>query len=114
MALGKLWTIAFRDLGRNRRRTTFTMLAVALGLALLIAMNGLIAGVFDDAVQNNIRLRTGHVQLRAASYEEEKVSLKWEDLVADSQTLAAQRDGDAGSASRGPRIMGERYSEHTQ
>ena len=40
---------------------------MALGLALLISLNGLIAGVMDDAVQNNIRLRTGHVQVRSAT-----------------------------------------------
>ena len=47
MAFKKLWVIAFRDLGRNRRRSSLTMLAVALGLALLILMSGYIAGVVD-------------------------------------------------------------------
>ena len=36
MALTKLWTIAWRDLGRNQRRSFFSILAVGLGLALLI------------------------------------------------------------------------------
>ena len=90
MALGKLWTIAWRDLGRNRRRSFFTLLAVALGLALLIFINGLIAGVMGDAVENNIRLRTGHVQLRAPTYEEGKLSLQWQDLIDNGGELAAQ------------------------
>ena len=90
MAFGKLWQIAYRDLGRNRRRSFFTLVAVAVGLALLIFINGLIAGVMHDAVENNIRLRTGHVQLRAPSYEEEKVSLQWQDLLANGEDLAAQ------------------------
>ena len=93
MTLGKLWTIAYRDLGRNRRRTLFTLIAVALGLALLITLNGFIAGVWQDSIQNSIRLRTGHVQVRAAAYEEEKVSLKWEDLLTDADALAAQARG---------------------
>ncbi|MEZ4658754.1 MAG: hypothetical protein R2911_14380 [Caldilineaceae bacterium] len=46
MTLTKLWTIGFRDLMRNRRRSFFTLLAVALGLALLIVLNGFITGVF--------------------------------------------------------------------
>ena len=90
MALGKLWTIAYRDLGRNRRRSFFSLLAVAVGLALLIAINGLIAGVMADTVENNIRLRTGHVQVRADSYEEQKLSLQWDDLLEDGEALAAQ------------------------
>ena len=47
MALGKLWTIAWRDLGRNRRRSFLTLLAVGLGLALLMMLNGLVAGVVE-------------------------------------------------------------------
>jgi ABC-type lipoprotein release transport system permease subunit len=89
MALGKLWQIAWRDLGRNRRRSFFTLMAVALGLALLIFINGLIAGVMHDAVENNIRLRTGHVQLRAPSYEEGKLGLAWGDLLPRGEELAA-------------------------
>src|SRR6266496_6108714 len=82
MPLNKLWTLAYRDLGRNRRRSILTLLAVALGLALLMLMNGYIAGVMEDTLQNSIRLRTGHVQIRASSYEEEKLSLQAKDLLA--------------------------------
>lgn len=88
MASGKLWTIAYRDLLRNRRRSIFTLLAVALGLAMLMVFNGLIAGVWQDALQNSIRLRTGHLQLRAPSYQEKKLSLKWEDLLDNPDGLA--------------------------
>ncbi len=90
MGLGKLWTIAYRDLGRNRRRTFFTLVAAGLGLALLIAINGLIAGMLDSALQNTIRLRTGHVQMRSESYEDNKLSLQWEDLLANGEELAAR------------------------
>jgi ABC-type lipoprotein release transport system permease subunit len=89
MALGKLWTIAYRDLGRNRRRSFFSLIAVALGLGLLILMNGYLAGMTEETIQNSIRLQTGHVQVRAASYEEEKLPLKWEDLIADPEIIAA-------------------------
>ena len=90
MALGKLWTIAWRDLGRNKRRSFFSILAVGLGLALLIVMNGFISGYFADTVENTIRLETGHLQLRAPSYEVEKTSLLWEDLLESPDALAEQ------------------------
>ena len=96
MTLAKLWTIGFRDLMRNRRRSFFTLLAVALGLALLIVLNGFITGVFDDAIQNSIRLQTGHVQLRAPSYSDEKMSLLWADLLDNPAELVAQAQGVAG------------------
>ena len=90
MASGKLWTIAYRDLLRNRRRSILTLLAVALGLAMLMMFNGLIAGVWQEALQNSIRLRTGHLQLRASSYEERKLSLQWQDLLENPGALAAR------------------------
>jgi len=102
MALRELWTIAYRDLGRNRRRSLFTMLAVALGLMLIIVLNGYIAGAYDGALQNNIRLETGHLQLRVASYRSEQMSLKWEDLVSDSATLAARASAVSQVSAAGP------------
>lgn len=92
MAFGKLWVIAYRDLGRNRRRTVLTMIAVALGLAILILMSGFIGGVMDGSLRDSIRLQTGHVQLRATSYEIEKMSLQWQDLIQDSSALVAQAE----------------------
>lgn len=90
MAFTKLWVIAYRDLGRNRRRTIFTLSAVALGLALLILLSGYIAGVIGGSVENGIRLRTGHVQIRAESYDEARASLLWADLVEDPESIAAR------------------------
>lgn len=90
MSLAKMWVMAYRDLGRNRRRSILSLLAVALGLAILILLNGWVAGVIDESIQNDIRLRTGHVQVRAESYSEEQVSLKWEDLLDEPEQLAAQ------------------------
>lgn len=89
MTSAKLWTIAYRDLMRNRRRSFLTLLAVALGLAMLMTFNGLIAGTWDEVIQNSIRLKTGHLQLRAPSYDEKKVSLQWQDLLNNPDGLAA-------------------------
>jgi ABC-type lipoprotein release transport system permease subunit len=90
LSLGKLWMIAYRDLGRNRRRSVLTLVAVALGLALLILTAGLIEGAISGTVENSIRLQTGHVQIRAESYDADKVSMKWEHLLDNAAELAAQ------------------------
>lgn len=87
MTIFKLWTIAYRDLGRNKRRTIITLTAIALGLALLIVMSGYIAGIMDGALQNSIRMNTGHVQIRSESYEEAKRSLLWSDLLQNPADL---------------------------
>ena len=86
----KLWRIAVRDLGRNKRRSALTLIAVMMGLALVIALHGFEMGAIQGAIDDNIRVQTGHVQVRAESYDEDKVSLKWEDLLEEPQGLAAQ------------------------
>ena len=82
--------MAFRDLGRNRRRSFFSALAVGGGLALLILMSSVVAGEMGSALESAIKLQTGHIQIRAATYDENKSSLKWEDLVADPEEIAAK------------------------
>jgi ABC-type lipoprotein release transport system permease subunit len=86
----ELWKIATRDLRRNKRRTGLTLAAVALGLALLIVTSGLYAGALEGSIANSIRVRTGHVQVRAETYDEDKLSLKWEDLLKEPKALAAR------------------------
>jgi len=87
-----LWRIAFRNLGRNRRRSVLTLVAVALGMGLLVVLAGLVEGEIGSALRNGIRLQTGHLQMRDESYEEEEFSLAWEDLLEHPRDLAAQAE----------------------
>ena len=82
--------MAFRDLGRNRRRSFFSALAVGGGLALLILMASVVEGEMGGALENAIKLQSGHIQIRAATYDENKTSLKWEDLVANPDEITAK------------------------
>ena len=86
----QIFKMAFRDLGRNRRRSFFSALAVAIGLALLMLMASVIAGEMGGAIESAIRLSSGHIQVRAATYNENKSSLKWDDLVANPDQIASQ------------------------
>jgi len=85
-----LWRMAYRNLGRNRRRSALTLIAVGLGMGLLVVLAGLVEGEIDLALRNGIRLRTGHLQVREESYEEEQFSLAWEDLLEDPAGLASR------------------------
>lgn len=82
--------LAFRNLGRNRRRTFFSALAMGMALALLLMMASFIQGEMGDAINLAIRLQSGHLQVRAASYDEAKTSLKWEDLIENPDQVAAK------------------------
>ena len=86
----QLFKMAFRDLGRNRRRSFFSALAVGMGLALLLLVAAFIQGEFSSTIDSTIRLQSGHLQVRAKSYDESKTSLKWEDLIENPDQVAAQ------------------------
>ena len=92
MAIKTLWVIAYRDLIRNKRRTILTLLAVAMGMVVLVLMSSFIAGMVADGLRDNIRLNTGHIQLRNESYEIEKLSLLSRDLLQDSAALQAKAE----------------------
>ena len=57
----QLYKMAFRELGRNRRRAFFSSLALAIGMALLLMMAGIIAGELHDSMDTSIRLQSGHL-----------------------------------------------------
>jgi ABC-type lipoprotein release transport system permease subunit len=86
----RIWRIAVRDLRRNKRRSALTLIAVMMGLALVITLHSFEMGAMQGSIENKIRVQTGHVQVRAESYDEDKVSLKWEDLLQEPQALAAK------------------------
>ena len=86
----RLWRIAIRDVIRNKRRSGLTLIAIALGLALVIALHAFEIGAMEGSIDNNIRVQSSHLQVRAESYEEDKISLKWEDLIDDPQGVVAQ------------------------
>ena len=86
----QLYKMAWRNLGRNRRRSFFSALALGIGLALLLLMAAVVAGEMRGAMESSINLQSGHLQVHAKSYDEGKTSLAWEDLVENPGTVAAQ------------------------
>jgi ABC-type lipoprotein release transport system permease subunit len=82
--------LAFRNLGRNKSRSLLSALAVGIGMALLLLMVSVLEGEMSGALQNTIRLQSGHLQIRPASYDENKISLKWEDMIANPDQVAEQ------------------------
>jgi len=82
--------LAYRNIGRNKTRSLLSSLAVGVGMALLLLMVSVLEGEMSGALQNTIRLQSGHLQIRPANYDESKISLKWEDLISDPEQVAAK------------------------
>jgi ABC-type lipoprotein release transport system permease subunit len=86
----QIFQMALRDLERNRRRSIFSALALGIGLALLLLMAGVVAGEFGGAMDSAVKLETGHIQVRALSYNQDKASLAWSDLIENPDQMATQ------------------------
>lgn len=86
----QIFKMAFRDLGRNRRRAFFSALALGVGLALLLLLASVAEGELRGGMDNTIRLESGHLQVRGKTYDPDKNSLAWEDLIDQPAELAAK------------------------
>ena len=93
--------IAWRNLWRHRRRTLIVVLAMALGLALMMFYDGLVAG-FDQAIYGGaLKILGGNLQVHATGYStasDQTPILPLEDdqavvsaALAQPQVLAATR-----------------------
>ncbi|GAP20996.1 ABC transporter permease [Leptolinea tardivitalis] len=86
----QLIKMAFRDLLRNKRRSFFSSLALGMGLALLLLMAATVSGEIRGAMDTSIRLDSGHLQVRAKTYDANKNSVAYEDLIANPNEVAAK------------------------
>jgi ABC-type lipoprotein release transport system permease subunit len=86
----QLLKMAYRDLGRNRRRSFFSALALGMGLSLLLLMAAVLAGEMRGSIESTIRLESGHIQIHASSYDQDKTSLAWSDLIENPNQLINQ------------------------
>ena len=80
--------LAFRNIGRNKTRSLLSSLAVAVGMSLLLLMAAVMEGEMRGAMQSSMKLQSGHIQIRPESYDENKISLKWEDLIENPDQVA--------------------------
>jgi len=64
--------LAWRNLGRNLRRSLVTGAALAFGISLCVATYGLIDGLGADLVRSLTRLDIGHVQVHTPAFVEHR------------------------------------------
>jgi len=64
--------IAWRNLGRNRKRSLLALGAIALAQTTLVFVNGLFAGSYDQMLQTITGPMMGHVQVHHPRWREER------------------------------------------
>lgn len=70
-ATPELWSVAWRNIMRTRRRTWLTASGIAFAIVLLGLMRSLQVGAFIGAVDNSARIMLGHIQLQHPEYEDD-------------------------------------------
>jgi ABC-type lipoprotein release transport system permease subunit len=95
--------LAWRNVGRNRRRTALTVAAAVFAVILVVHMIALTTGVHERMIDDNVRMHAGHLQLTGAGYLEDRTLERW---VAWTPALAAALDATPGIAAAAPRVNG--------
>ena len=79
--------LAFRNVLRNARRSTITILAIAVGITALLFMWSFIDGVNEQMIDNSTRYLSGHLQVHRSGYHDDQTL----DLtLADGDSMAAR------------------------
>lgn len=87
--LGSTLRIAWRNLGRNRRRTALALAAIAIAQMSVLLVDGLMHGFVDSTLESLTGPMTGHAQVHHPEWREEQApDLAIDDLEAK---LAAVR-----------------------
>jgi ABC-type lipoprotein release transport system permease subunit len=95
--------LAWRNIGRNKRRTALTVAAAVFAVALVVHMVALTTGVHEKMIEDNVRMHVGHLQLSGAGYLEDQTL---ERFVEWTPALAKAIDGAPGIAAAAPRVNG--------
>ena len=66
-----VFTLAWRNLWRNHRRTTIMLAAITVGVWAMIFMTALMRGMVDDMILNSIRSLPGEVQIHHPAYRDD-------------------------------------------
>ena len=115
--------MAWRNIGRNRRRTVVTVGAMALGLFAMIVWFGMLQGLLDDMEETVVEVELGDLQIHAPTYLDDPSLYTdiedFEALLARLESagfrasarlvgagLAAAHDSAAGASLRGIDVQG--------
>ena len=101
--MARIWSQAARNLGRNRRRTVVTTLALAFGMMLCIATYAIIDGMTAQMLHSLTKYDLGHVQMHRKAYVEETDLEATIEDVEELLSIASQQPGVVGAA---PRLYG--------
>jgi putative ABC transport system permease protein len=100
--------VGWRNLGRHRRRTVITALALAWGFAAVVLLSGILDGMGSDFVRSSTDLMVGQVRIQNPAYEPEREL--WDVVGGDDGIPLAEAlervRSDPGVVGAAPRVYG--------
>ncbi|MBK6767273.1 MAG: ABC transporter permease [bacterium] len=101
-----LWfRIGLRNVFKQRRRTLLNVLALGVNTGMLILLIGVLRGFYLITIEKTVDLRTGHVQIHAPGYSEEKRRFPLDIPIQHADNLRKAVDDVEGVVAASPRIL---------
>jgi len=73
--------MAFRNIGRNKRRTMLSAVAISIAVMVIVFMQGYIGGMTDSMFDSLIKIETGHIEIAHPEYYDKKDMMPLEYMV---------------------------------
>lgn len=67
------FTLAYRNIWRNKRRSLITILSITFAVFLACAMRSMQLGSYGKMIENSVRFYTGYIQIHKQGYWDDKV-----------------------------------------
>jgi len=73
--------MAFRNVGRNKRRTMLSASAISIAVMMVLFMRGYIGGVTDSMFDSLVKIQTGHIKIMHSEYHDKEDMMPLEYMV---------------------------------
>ena len=99
-----LFRLAVRNLLRHRRRTTVTLLAIAVGVTAVVTVRGLLDGLQGTLIDGVVAGGTGALQIHKKGWAESLDASPFAFLIDDADAVAAAAVAVEGVVAAAPRL----------
>ncbi len=101
-----LWfRLGFRNVMKQRRRSLFNVLALGVNTGMLILLIGVLRGFYLITIEKTVDLRTGHIQIHADGYADEKRRLPLDLTIHNASAVTLATDTLPDVIASSPRIL---------
>jgi len=95
-----LFLMAWRNLGRNRRRTAINLAAIAFATMAMVFMSSLQAGSYGQMIESAVKMQTGHLQLQHKDLKQKEELFLTVDHLRDMYAILDRTPGVVGATGR--------------